>query len=57
MFEFSGMRQVGAILASVDSTEFPESQNLLCVNLQGQTMLYFEKQEKAAGNTNRGDAV
>ena len=57
VFEFSGMRQVGAILASVDSTEFPESQNLLCVNLQGQTMLYFEKQEKAAGNTNRGDAV
>ncbi len=57
VFKFDKSKQVGAIIASADSTEFPEFQNLLCVNIEGKTMLYFEKQEKAGGNTNRGDVV
>lgn len=57
VFEFDNSKQVGAIIASADSTDFPEFRNLLCVNIEGKTMLYFAKQEKAVGNTNKGDTV
>lgn len=57
VFKFDKSKQVGAIIANADSTEFPGLKNLLCVNIEGKTMLYFEKQEKAADDTNRGDVI